>query len=598
MQFGAQDRQSYFNPNIAAGVLDERQDALSLAVDIVREEDHIECPCSLLLSLARGRAQQILSRTTYSRRNTLAILGDYAGRMVDLPGKRMLVVFSDGFTMRDSTGGMTQDEIHSTINRAVRSGVAIYAIDASGVRLSPTMEIHRNRSTRDFTRARGLKSCLDECEWGTSQFIRECIEQGEGNEDPKTCCKNKCLDEFGGSSCPEDDLYPNPLCFPPGEGLLEVYASEYEQEQLNGLHTMAEETGGKLFGNSNNLNDLLGRAFDANRYYYVLSYYLSEGGNPDRFREIEVRVRNHPEYTVRAPRGFRPSDSKIEFPQEEEELPRQRLLAAMNRPLPVTDLGVSATAEYLETETDDKKVSLTVSFEGDSFQYRQEEQRNLVELEILSIVYDSAGKQVDGISARVEGKLTAEGMELARNRGYRFSRRLMLDPGVYRVRIGVREEGSDRVGTASTWVEVPELKQDRLEMSSLVLCNPLDTGLYEDGSIEVNQLEQVKMVQGVPIYETGDIFYYTFRVHAGVQGPEQSGLLWMREVLQSGALVDGGKWQTIPAKTMAADGRGWFDLDDELDISEYKAGVYELRVSIKDAASDDRVTRMVAFGIE
>ena len=211
-------------------------------------------------------------------------------------------------------------------------------------------------------------------------------------------------------------------------------------------------------------------------------------------------------------------------------------------------------------------------------------------MEVQVVVTDSDGRIVEN--------LKTEGLAQPKNKGYRFSRRLALDPGVYQVRVGVREEGSERVGTAATWVEVSELKQDKLEMSSLVLCNPLDAGLFDDENIQVNELEQVKMVQGVPIYETGDIFYYSFCVHAGIPAPEQSGLLWMREVLQGGMPVVEGTWQTIPAKTMAADGRGWFDLDDELDISEYKAGVYELRVSIKDAASDDMVTRMVAFGIE
>ena len=56
-------------------------------------------------------------------------------------------------------------------------------------------------------------------------------------------------------------------------------------------------------------------------------------------------------------------------------------------------------------------------------------------------------------------------------------------------------------------------------MSSLVLCNPLDAGLYETENVRVNELEQVKMVQGVPIFESGDVFYYTFRVHAGIQDP-------------------------------------------------------------------------------
>jgi hypothetical protein len=144
---------------------------------------------------------------------------------------------------------------------------------------------------------------------------------------------------------------------------------------------------------------------------------------------------------------------------------------------------------------------------------------------------------------------------------------------------------------------VPELKQDRLEMSSLILCNPLDAGFTDAVSIKVNELEQVKIVQGVPIYEAGDVFYYIFRVHAGVPEAERSDLFWMREVLQGGVPVMEGTWREIPEDAAAVDGEGWMDLDDELDIGGYNTGVYELRVSVKNAASGEIVKRTLAFGI-
>ncbi|MBN2318953.1 MAG: VWA domain-containing protein [Acidobacteria bacterium] len=597
MRFGSQNSSSYFTPNIAAGVLDERQDALRLAVDIVRIEDKIECPCSLLLQLARTRARQILSQTTNTRRNTLAILGDYAGRMVDLPGKRMIVVFSDGFTMRDSMGGVNQDALHSAINRAVRSGVVIYSIDAAGVHLPPTVDASRSRPAQGFS-DEGLMSCYRECEHGSSPFIEECIEQGAGGADPRLCCMKKCMEKFPGTSCPEDkNAGPNPLCFSPGAGMLEVYASEFEQEQLNGLHRMAEETGGKMYSGTNNLNKVLGQAFDANGYYYVLSYYPPERDDRDRFRDIKVRVPNHPEYTIRAPRGFRLSDTKIEFTAAEEDTPQRRLLTAMQAPLPITDLGVSAQADFIETERDGNRVSLTVYFEGDRFQYRSLERRNAFKLEILSVFYDSSGKQVEGISAQVEGKLTQYGMEQARKSGYRFCRRLPLEPGVYQARIGVREEGTDRIGTASTWVEVPEISDDRLEMSSLILCNPLDADPIGEEGIRVGKLEQVKMVQGVPMYERDDIFYYIFRIHRAMDAQAGSGIQWMWEVLQGGHPIMQVPWTEITEEELDTDSKGWADLDGEVDIREFDTGVYELRVSVKDIESNRTVTRTASFGI-
>ena len=549
------DSRSLFTPNIAAGVLDEKLDESIAARQIICQESFIENQpenCPLILNLMRNKATQILSRASYDRRNTLSILRAYAEQMADLPGKRMIVVLSEGFLMHDSSGVLSNPELEAAVNQAVRSGVVIYSIDARGPRTPSTIDAGRS--------------------WIQSR-PRECI-QGE-------------------------DLR---CCLTPAQDMLQTYVDGFELEKLNGLHTMAAETGGSLFEGSNNLNGLLGRAFDANRYFYVLSYYVPEAEDTDRFRKIEVRVRNHPEYRVRAPRGFSLKDRKMDPEDGDAGTPQQRLLRAMNRPLPVTDLGVSATADYLETENDDKKVSLTVNFEGERFQYRPEGGQNVVELEILTVFYDTYGKQADGISAQVEGRLTPTGMEQAKTNGFRFSRRLALDPGVYRARIGVREKGTERIGTAITWIEVPDLKPDMLEISSLMLSNPLETDPLETEKIEVNSLEHVRTVQGVPVYEKDDIFYYTFRVHPGGAPPgepvsEAPGLLMMREVLKEGKPVETGKWYPIEEMYLNEDSKGWINLDGEVDIGRFDPGVYELRVRVKNMRSNQTVERTAAFGI-
>ena len=198
----------------------------------------------------------------------------------------------------------------------------------------------------------------------------------------------------------------------------------------------------------------------------------------------------------------------------------------------------------------------------------------------------------------MEGKLTPAGMVQAKNRGYLFSRRLALNPGVYHVRIGVREKSTERIGTATTWVEVPELKPDRLEMSSLILRNPLQADPGDTDSIEVSGLEQIRMVQGVPVYETGDIFRYAFRVHPALKSFEGSELLMSREVLKDGQPIEAGHWLPVPAEERNIDGKGWFDLNGEIDIGGFDPGVYELQVRIKDARSNKSVQRTIAFGIQ
>jgi hypothetical protein len=371
-----------------------------------------------------------------------------------------------------------------------------------------------------------------------------------------------------------------------------------ERDETISLYTMAEETGGKLFDNSNNLNEALGRTFDANRYYYVLSYYLQPGGDARKFRNLKVRVRNHPEYIVRTARGFKPADLVMKIEDSAGKTPQQRLLRAMDAASPVTDLGVSARADFVQTEADEKQISLTVYFDGDRFQYREQDQRNNIKLEILYVILDASGKQVEATSADVEGALSSERLMQAKTTGYRFSRRLALQPGVYQARIGVREEVTDRMGTATAWISVPELGPNMLEMSDLLLRNPLESATTIKEGVEVRELEQMRMVQSIPLYARSDFFDYAFRVHQGTLAPADLSLMWMREVLRDGKPIKQESWQAIPEEDRSFDAKGWFDLDGDVELSEFNPGVYELRISVKDSKSNKTLQRSTVFAVE
>jgi len=563
--------ESIYSPNLAADVVADRQDAIQLAVDIVRREQNIDCPCSMVRAFAGSKALQILAEDSYSRQNTLSILKDFTEQMIGLPGKRMIVIFSDGFTMRDSRGDIYNNEIQSVINRAVRSGVVVYSIDAKGLRPPPTIDASIGRTNPNVLS--GPEAIM--------------VDPGpDSGLDP----------QLRDARCPKDP--PDARCFPPHPGMLASSVNTFEREKLDGLHAIAEETGGKLFTDTNDLSGALGRAFDANRFYYVLSYYLPESSDNRQFRSIKVRVRNHPEYTVRTPRGYSPADTRAKQKIDAEETPQQQLLRAMKAPLPVTDLGVSAQAAFLETETDDKQVSLIVYFDGDRFQYREQDQSSVFEFEILYVIYDSSGKQVEGISAHVEGNLSLDRLTQAKTNGYRFSRRLTLKPGVYQVRIGVREEGTNRMGTATEWVEIPKLEHNRLEMSSLIISNPLDIDPVDTEGLEVSELEQIKMVQGIPLFESNDFFDYSFRVHQDTLSFAEPDLEWMPELLQDGKPIKEEQWLPISVEKEDLDSKGWFDVYGEVELGKLGSGVYELRISVKDSRSDKTLQRTTVFSVE
>src|SRR5262249_33470810 len=53
--------------------------------------------------------------------------------------------------------------------------------------------------------------------------------------------------------------------------------------------------------------------------------------------------------------------------------------------------------------------------------------------------------------------------------GFSYRRLMALKPGFYQARVAIREEGSARMGSASKWVEVPDIGKKQLTLSGVLL---------------------------------------------------------------------------------------------------------------------------------
>jgi VWFA-related protein len=72
----------------------------------------------------------------------------------------------------------------------------------------------------------------------------------------------------------------------------------------HGMSLLASETGGGAFYNLDGLGDQLGQMLGDNRVCYRLAYYPPSGKDPRKYRSISVSVKGHPEYRVRAQKGY------------------------------------------------------------------------------------------------------------------------------------------------------------------------------------------------------------------------------------------------------------------------------------------------------
>jgi VWFA-related protein len=366
------------------------------------------------------------------------------------------------------------------------------------------------------------------------------------------------------------------------------YVSDSRADLQNGLNALASDTGGKAFFNTNDLNLGLQRALDENRVYYLLSYYPADEKDR-RFRRLTVRVKNHPEYSVRLPKGYLPEDLKKEKEQAAK-TPQGRLLQAVAAPLPSGGLGVAASANYLEFETDEAKISLQVHIDGDNLQYREQEQGHVLQLEMATVVYDSSGKPVNTFIHNIHGNLRSDRIELAKQYGYRYEQRIDVKPGLYQLRVGVREVGTERIGTGVAWVDVPELKRKRLTLSSLFIGQQEPQGrLLASQGFESVQGEAIRRLK------KGNALAYFLMIYNASAPPEE---LTMQVAILSGQTeIYKSEWQPVSSRTTGQDKKG-MGVAGQLVLTDVEPGIYELRVAIKEPKLKKPVHQSAAFEVE
>jgi VWFA-related protein len=525
---------SLYTPFLAASVDRGVPFALEAAMSIVRAEENLpNDPLfePLVRDAAVSRAKQILSEATYRRRLTLLTLKTVAERLATMPGQRLMLTLSDGFTMLDSGGTVDSSDLQAAVSRAARSGVVIYSYLAKGLSPSSFYDVSNGRVGADAANA----------------------------------------------------------------GRLVNFTSAGERELENGLSQIAKETGGEAFLTTNDLNGALEKTLNNNSFYYALSYYPA-GDDKNTFRRVKVRVKNHPDYQVRTQTGYLAKDLKPETNSETSD-PHKRLLQAINAPLVTTDIEVDATAEVATLQADGAQAILIVYTNGKRLKYVEVEKSFVTKLELMVEVVNAAGRSESITQDLIEIKLTAEGYKQAGQNIYRYNKNLQLKPGVYQIRLGVRDEHSDLIGTTSTWIEVPDLRSKKLFLSHLTLAKSSTNDAAS--SKEPKQAVMLPAVKrGISQFRSSDEMVIISRAYNALRaGKEASELKARVQVLQGTKIIFEDGWHSLPSMTITKDGETLI-FGAQLKLQAFKPGTYELRMVVADEKLKNPIATSKLFEIE
>lgn len=219
------------------------------------------------------------------------------------------------------------------------------------------------------------------------------------------------------------------------------------------LETIALDTGGRYFGNSNDLDQAIQSALRESTSYYMLGYYPVSKRWDRKFREIKVQV-NRPGVQLRYRRGYfavNPSDWR----KENGEGKLAAALAANS--LPSTQVTFMARAlppgPDADTVVEFAVDPSTLSFETEA----ENHHRSSLRFEVQA--FSPEGKLVKVEVQTAEASLPQPTYERVRKQELPMSVPIRLTPGKYILHLGVRDNLTGLFGTADLPLDVPESKE-------------------------------------------------------------------------------------------------------------------------------------------
>ena len=344
---------------------------------------------------------------------TLGAIDFIVRGMRELPGRKSVVVLSGGFSIfrdpRDPNDLKNSDRILESMRRltdqANRASVIIYTMDARGL-VYPGLTAADNAS---------------------------------GGRVPDFSATNARMDE--------------------------IWRGQ------EGLAYLAEQTGGIFIKNTNDLGGGMRRVLEDQRGYYLIGFRPEEDvfrplNGRTRFNKFEVRVKRAG-VRVRTRAGFY---GYAEAPTRP--VPRTRseqILAALTSPVASGELSLRLTSLFSSPAAKSNVVDSLLHIDASQLRLTDEPDGwKKAVIDVVAIAFGENGQVVDEINRTETVRARGEAVQQMLSNGLVYVMKLPVKKaGAYQLRVAVRDVATEKVGSASQFIEVPDLKKERLTLSGI-----------------------------------------------------------------------------------------------------------------------------------
>ncbi|HEX8492455.1 MAG TPA: VWA domain-containing protein [Pyrinomonadaceae bacterium] len=360
---------------------------------------------------------------------TLGAVNYIVRGMKELPGRKSILLLSEGFSLSDPERDNSRflEALRRLIDQANRASVVIYTLDARGLQ------------TLGLTAADNV-AALTPDELETSLSDR----------------RSKLFDT------------------------------------QSGLNYLAQQTGGFAIRNTNDLSGGIKRVLDDQKGYYLIGYRpdestFDEKGARRRFHKLKVNIKR-PGLSHRTRTGFYGVTDEDAAPVRRTR--SEQLAGAITSPFNSSGVGVRLTSLF----ANDPKVGsfvrsimhinvsdLTFTEEADGW--------HKTIFDVLALTFGDNGVVIDESNRTQTIRMRGETYKRALQNGLVYQMAVPVKkPGAYQLRAALRDVVTERVGSASQFIEVPDIGKNRLTVSGIVIQG-FDTAAARNAATQSTQAE-------------------------------------------------------------------------------------------------------------
>jgi VWFA-related protein len=252
-----------------------------------------------------------------------------------------------------------------------------------------------------------------------------------------------------------------------GQATLNALNSNFTTQET--LVTLASDTGGRAFLDSNDFSKIFKGVQQDTSTYYLLGYHSTNLARDGRYRHIVVKT-SVPGVKVDYRRGYyAPADYKHSTQDDKERQLEEELASE----LPATDFPLYLGVAYFRLEGNKFFVPISLVVPGSQVPFVRSSDRDKATLDVIGMVLDNEHHPLNRIRDTV--KLAVSTSTDVQKKNVQYDTGMSLLSGKYHLKFVVRENQTGRMGSFETDIEVPDLKSLPLKMSSVVLANQIET---------------------------------------------------------------------------------------------------------------------------